>query len=132
MDEFRRQATPCARKEHECDLCGETIEKGEQYVHIVQSDSGNIFDNMYHIGCYDIVARYCRECDADDWYDEGLVLNDIDERVCSSCGLHTTCIFGYRRSPLCPMVIEKYRKKDENFQGKKRGGRNDGTIPSDS
>lgn len=60
MDEFHKEKTPIARKEHKCDLCHGTISKGERYVHITQSDSGDIFDYKYHIGCNNLVDRYVR------------------------------------------------------------------------
>lgn len=108
MNELFRQETPCARKEHLCDLCGETIYKGKRYVHLVQTSDGIFFNSHYHEDCYDLIERYCRTRDMDDPYEDAMVLDDIRERVCDDCDVRPKCQFGYRRTPLCPRVNSKY------------------------
>lgn len=112
MDEFRREETPCARKEHRCDLCHQMIAKGERYVHIVSSDSGDVFDSKYHTGCCNLVERYVRnEGGYVDNFDEYNVIEDIFDRVCFDCVHRAGCEIPntkYREIATCPHVVERY------------------------
>lgn len=117
MDEFHKEKTLIARKEHKCDLCHGTISKGERYVHNVQSDSGDIFDYKYHVGCYDLVNRYVRnEGGYVDNFDEYDVIDDIFDRVCFDCVHRTGCEIPkceipntrYCEIATCPHVVERY------------------------
>ena len=112
MDEFYREETPIARKEHKCDLCHGTISKGERYVHITQSDSGDIFDRKYHIGCNNLVDRYVRnEGGYVDDFKEYDVIEDIFDRVCFDCVHRTGCEIPntrYCEIATCPHVVERY------------------------
>lgn len=109
MDEFCKEKTPIARKEHKCDLCHGTIPKGERYVHITQSDCGDIFDYKYHIGCNNLVDRYVRnEGGYVDAFDEANVIDDIQERVCCDCAHKAECGLKYRQIATCPHVVERY------------------------
>lgn len=114
MDEFRKEITPRARKEHKCDLCYGTISKGERYVHITQSDSGDIFDFKYHVGCSDLVERYVRdEGGYVDNFDEYNIIEDIFDRVCFDCIRRAGCEIPntrYREIATCPYVVERYLK----------------------
>lgn len=111
MDEFRREKTPCARKEHRCDLCHQMIAKGEKYVHIVSSDSGYIWDYKYHGDCYALIERYCRAEQPCDSYDDYLVIDDVVDRVCYDCVAHGKCKYkdNYRGCVRCEKVIDTYR-----------------------
>lgn len=109
MDEFRREETPCARKEHRCDLCHQMIAKGEKYVHIVSSDSGDVFDSKYHTGCYDLVCRYItNEGGYVDAFDEANVIDAMQDRVCLDCAHKAECELKYRQTPTCPHIVERY------------------------
>lgn len=112
MDEFYREETPRARKEHKCDLCYGTIPKGERYVHVVQSTDGNVFDSKYHTGCYDLVNRYVRnEGGYVDDFKEYDVIEDIFDRVCFDCVNRTGCEIPnirYYEIVTCPHVVERY------------------------
>lgn len=46
---FSRIQSHIARKHHKCSLCGEAIEKGEQYTRtVVGGDSVDFCDDKYH------------------------------------------------------------------------------------
>lgn len=111
MNEFRREETPHARKDHTCDLCNGKIAKGNEYIHSVCFEDGYCFNNHYHRYCYDLIERYCRSLDEGDCYDEWNVLCDIRERVCESCCYKDNCEFGFEKSPQCVHVNAKYRKE---------------------
>lgn len=127
MDEFFREETPCARKEHRCDLCHVRIKKGEKYKRIVQSEDGYIFDDRYHTGCWDLMRRYSATRDyCGMGFDRSELIDDIRERVCYDCTHQSDC---FRQILMCPRVAERYLRKgepnaDENHQAGKEAPQN--------
>lgn len=115
MDEFCREETPHARKEHRCDLCHTTISKGERYVHIVQSADGDVFDSKYHTGCYDLIERYVKEMGGYvDPYDDENVTDDIQDRLCWCCERIGECGLTNREVATCPIVARTYLRDLED------------------
>ena len=126
MDEFFREETPCARKEHHCDLCYGKIEKGEKYEHVVQSESGYVFDDKYHMGCWNLACRYLATRDYNDNFDRSELIDDIRERVCCDCIHQSDC---FRQILTCSHVAEKYLRKgkpdaNKNHQAGKEAPQN--------
>lgn len=50
---FTRIQSYIAKKQHKCSLCGEVIEKGEQYIKTVVGGSVDFCDDKYHSKCYE-------------------------------------------------------------------------------
>ena len=109
MDEFRKETTPRARKEHKCDLCRGVIEVGERYVHIVRSTDGEVFDDKYHIGCCCLIERYVKNMGGYvDPYEDDNVIDDIRDTVCCDCDHIAECGLKYRQIATCPNVVKRY------------------------
>lgn len=108
INEFRREETPRARKDHACDLCHEKIQKCERYTHMVWSESGDVFDDKYHTGCWDLVCRYLETLDYDDYYNSADVIDSMREQVCCDCVHKPDCNLKYRHIPTCPRVVERF------------------------
>lgn len=75
-----QRTQPVARKEHKCDSCGHTIEKGEMYFRDVYFPGEYDCDSMYvyksHRFCRDICIWYHNEHDLCD--DEGVSVLDSE------------------------------------------------------
>ena len=76
-----KDSHPIAKKEHICELCGCTINKGQKYYRQTNVYDGRIYDWVEHEECREIASELDMfgECD----YDEGLssdlfkeILND--------------------------------------------------------
>lgn len=72
-----------AKKEHKCDLCGETINIGEKYYRYVSLYDGRFYDNKYHEECITAINKYCKELDYDE-YTEDSVNDWIYGKVCDN------------------------------------------------
>ena len=71
---------PIARKEHKCDLCGETIHKGETYHRQTNVYEGDVYDWIEHLDCRD-VASECGLYWLDECADDGLDMTTFKENV---------------------------------------------------
>lgn len=53
-----------ARKQHECSMCGLTIDPGTRYIRQVNVDDTDMYTMRYHDECY---AYACATWDQGDW-----------------------------------------------------------------
>ena len=109
--DFSRYEHPVARKEHKCDFCGAEILKGEKYVHEVICDGGDFWDSKYHEQCAELIDRYYRWLDRDDWVDFGELTELIYDDVCRSCIGIDYCGGSRKDMTCCPVVHEKFLVK---------------------
>lgn len=84
MLEFYTINNPKAKKEHVCDLCGDKIGISEKYVRFSGKIHGEMFDDKYHSGCYEIIETYCMEV-GDDEYDAQSIHDWLREEICPKC-----------------------------------------------
>ena len=115
--EFYRESKQIARKEHKCNLCGRTINKGEEYVKVIKKCyMEELFTSELHLTCHDLFNRYTETLDLDDYFDEDEVIDSIHEKVCCDCLHQKDCKYmykgdgkcNYREVCLCPEVISTY------------------------
>ena len=97
---FNRTSHLIARKEHNCDLCGDLIKIGEKYVRSCGIYDG-FYDVKHHENCAAIIDKYCREHDYDD-YTYDAIFDWIYDVVCGNydCG---GC--PYKSKVMCPEVL---------------------------
>ena len=69
---------PTARKEHKCELCHGTINKGEKYVRWACADGGQAESIKVHSLCYSVLES-CLEIGEEFSWDE---MEDYIRRVC--------------------------------------------------
>ena len=50
-----------ARKEHECEMCGQIIKVGEEYSEEIGKYEGEFFSRKLHIICYDTLCEILSE-----------------------------------------------------------------------
>lgn len=109
---FTRIQSYIAKKQHKCSLCDGVIEKGEQYTRtVVGGGSVGFCDDKYHSKCYELVERYCRKLDADDYLELWYVIDDVMENVCSSCEKNTMCDLKSATITNCDRVQKQYGVK---------------------
>ena len=112
MLEFYRKRKCKAQKIHFCDICGDMIGSGDQYIRFTGKYQDNFFDLKQHVECAAVVKEYCDaigECE----YDPDDVREWIEGRVC--CDLcneeeRDGCL---RNHFLCPKVLAKLNIKKE-------------------
>lgn len=110
MLEFYTSTCHTARKRHTCLLCGEDIEIGERYLRESGKYEGEFFDSCYHLECDDIITRYCREMDEDEW-DPDAIWEWLNDRYCRECdhgeNKDDDCPFSVMT---CPVIRDKVKK----------------------
>jgi len=88
MLEFYTSRIPIARKEHECELCGGKINKGERYSYESGKYDGGFFVRKLHLDCYNILDEYCREVDCE--FDYDLITDWWRDWHCNKCKYYDT------------------------------------------
>lgn len=111
--DFSRYEYPVARREHKCDFCGAEIPKGEQYVREIICDGGDFWDSKYHEQCFELIDRYYRWLDRDEYVDFGELTGLIYDNVCSDCTDVDGCDCGRKDMGCCPVVHKKFLVKKE-------------------
>ena len=102
-----------ARNEYPCQLCGEKILKGRDYIYEHGKYEGRFFENRRHIHCNAIFEAYFDNPGTDDEYTEDDIWDYVRD-VCSQCPMYeyNEC----EKNPYsCPTVIEK--RVPENLRG---------------
>jgi len=79
--QFYTQEQRKSRKEYKCQLCGETIRKGLDYINEHGNYDGRFFEHRRHIHCNAIFEAYC----AEPWVDEEYSEDDIWDYVRGAC-----------------------------------------------
>ena len=109
MLEFYNSTYPKARKEYECDLCGQIIKKGEKYNRVCEKYDGDMFDLKYHQTCKKIIDSYCSAMD-DNEYDEDGISDWLHDEYCLDCSCYEedNCTFF---TITCPKIRQKFEKE---------------------
>ena len=81
MNELLARKDRKARKNHECDLCGETIPKGELYVWSKNVYDGNIYEWHEHKNCSEVCSAIWEYVDPD----EGMSDQEFQDGCCEVC-----------------------------------------------
>lgn len=72
-----------AKKEHECYLCGQKIEKGEQYRILTGVFDGDFYSLKLHGQCHCMVEAYFAETDyylnSDEGWDDQIVMDFVNQ-----------------------------------------------------
>lgn len=84
MLDFYTASMPKARKKHKCDLCGQTIEKGQQYSYFTGKYDGEFFTTRHCLPCSEIIDAYCDRIGEQE-YDEDGVQDWLRDTYCDYC-----------------------------------------------
>ena len=76
-----------SRKEHICDLCACSIDKGANYIRLKGKFDGDFFDNKYHPTCHNIISAYCKSEGVFE-YDNDCIADWLRDRYCVNCQSH--------------------------------------------
>ncbi|MHB1153543.1 MAG: hypothetical protein ACYCWE_21030 [Eubacteriales bacterium] len=82
--EFYSQSIPKARKEHKCEMCRLTIEKGERYSYLAGKFEGEFFERKLHIKCGDILQEALKAMREDE-FDYYMITDWWTDNKCSIC-----------------------------------------------
>lgn len=84
MLDFYNIKTPKARKEHKCDLCEGTIQKGETYCRFSGKYDGDMFDDKYHLVCREIINTYCEKTNNNEYHND-YIYDWLRDEYCLDC-----------------------------------------------
>lgn len=105
MMDFYNSTFNKARKEHICECCGRTIEKGQHYFRQRGKFYGEFFDRCICIVCESVMNDFCSEVDNEFSYDQ--LYDHVQCACCDYCGLREDdCPYEDRMN--CPKVIQKF------------------------
>ena len=114
--EFYTASFPKARKQYKCDLCGETIEPGQQYSCFSGKYDGEMFTSRNCMICDRMIVTYCGDVGENE-YDEDAIREWLSEKYCEDCphGRNTAddCAHIETRCPHIRNRFEKREKPDE-------------------
>lgn len=82
--EFYSRYFPKARKEHVCEMCGETIPAGETYCREVGKFEGDFFCRKLHEKCFFALDEYLRQSDDGEFSYYGIADWWADKK-CGTC-----------------------------------------------
>lgn len=74
-----------ARAFYRCDLCGETIAKGAEYILCRQCTDGSWRQTRHHIHCDAFLNAYTTQAAYDGYYDADSTREWIEQEVCRKC-----------------------------------------------
>lgn len=109
MLEFYNFKEPKAKKEYRCDLCGQTIHKGEKYHRYSGKYDGQMFDEKYHLSCQNIIQAYCNAMDERE-YNEDSIQDWLHDTHCHDCKQHDDCT---HIELWCPLIRKHYEQEGE-------------------
>ena len=120
MMEFYGEARHTGQKIHICEMCGGTIQIGEQYYEEKGKWNGDFFSRKLHVHCHNMEREFCEEVDNEFCWEE--ILDYIQDKYCSNCE-HAACNDDREdwtecdyRTTECPRVIKMFSEveRDEN------------------
>lgn len=86
---FHRSIERTARKDHKCDLCCKTIEKGKKYIEFA-GKYDDFYSGKHHLNCEKLIIAYCKKNNEDE-YDSDTVLDWVCDEGCSGCDNQDNC-----------------------------------------
>lgn len=112
MLEFYKSATPKARKEYICDLCGQKILKGETYHRYSGKYNGDMFDDKQHLTCRNIINAYCSAIGENE-YDDDSISDWLHDKYCFDCKHYDEDDCEHPCVLDCPLIREHFIEKGE-------------------
>lgn len=106
-DIYNEKIIEKARKDHKCDLCGETITKGISYKNISGLFDGHFFETKVCCQCIPVQLKFfeIHRSELYDGYDTDDVAEDVRETVRYDCKDYDECI---SNCITCEWAIKKY------------------------
>ena len=111
MLEFYNSTLQKARKEYACDLCNQTIRKGEIYNRHSGKYDGQMFDDKYHLTCQRIIKTYCSMMGERE-YNNDSVQDWLHDTYCYDCE-------HYKNDDCeafelnCPEIQKRYKQEEK-------------------
>lgn len=106
-DIYNEKTIHKSRKDHRCDICGETIQKGVSYKNIRGLFDGHFFETKVCNHCIPILDKFIElnRDNLDDGYRTEEVSDDVMETVRYDCKGYNECI---SNCVTCDWGIKKY------------------------
>ena len=110
MLEFYNSTQPKARKEYKCDLCDQTIHKGEIYNRHSGKYNGDMFDDKYHLTCKNIIDAYC-DAQGEGEYNNDSIQEWLHDTHCLDCEHYENDVCTFTEL-CCPFIQKHYGSKE--------------------
>jgi hypothetical protein len=85
VSDFYNEATPIAKKDRKCSLCGRSIPKGAKYKKLTGKFEGDFFSSSLHFNCLKIIEDYGNDLKETSW-DRESVIYWAREKACADSG----------------------------------------------